>query len=483
MAPKAEGAVRPRPRAARIAAALVVAAAAAASGWALWRRQIVVSSLPPVPAAADSELADQLGAAERDARSFLHPVRGLIRLSRLYHANGDYDQALQCYAALRRLQPGNARWPHLEASLLALDGRMDDAIPRERRAVELAPGYVPARLRLAQEYQKSNRGAEAKAEFGRVLARAKDDPYALLGIALCDIQEGDWYGAADPLRRAVAAHPDFVGAMSLMVTVYDHFGDGEHAEMLRQAIGRREFIDLEDPWLDELMDDCYDAYRISVVAAVQYFAGHAEAANALLRRCIRLEPQTAAYRRQYANDLFKEGDLPGAREQLEIAVGLQRDDSDAWLLLYQVEQAMRDLPAASATLLRALACCPKSASLHLERAHLLRAQGQAEEEARELHEAYLDDMRNGEPLEELALLYLGRRRVGDAVALLQEALARQPEDPHAIAMMTFCCIETGDEAGALRWWTDHVCRQPRVPAELKQALQKEYQQKFGRPLP
>ena len=144
---------------------------------------------------------------------------------------------------------------------------------------------------------------------------------------------------------------------------------------------------------------------------------------------------------------------------------------------------MPDLPAASTTLTRALANCPKSASLHLERAHLMRAQGQVDAEAYELHEAYVSDMRDGRPLQELALLYLRQNRVADAVAALKEALLRQPENFHAIAIMTFCYIKTGDEAAAIRWWTDQVLRQPKMPADLKQSLQQEFQQKFGHPLP
>jgi len=483
MAPKTETVAQKQSRKiVPIVVAVLTVTAVVASAWVLWRRQIVISNLPPV-ATAKGELAEQIDLAEKEARSFVHPVRGLIKLSRLYHANGDYDQALQCYAGLRRLEPGNAMWPHLEANLFALYGRMEDAIPREARAVELAPDYVPARLRLADEYLKSARGKEARAAFNEVLNRSKDNPYALLGIARCDIQDGDWNGASETLRRAINANHEFIGAMSLMVTVYDHFGDGEHAEALRQTIGRREFIDLEDPWLDELMDDCYDAYRISVVAAVQNFAGHSDVAQALLRRSIELEPKAATYHRQYAKLLSQEGNLPEARSQLETAVQLNATDNDAWLLLYQVEKDMQDMPAATATLMRALANCPKSASLHLERAHLMRSQGQVDLEAYELREAYAADMRDGRPLEELALLYISQNRIGDAMTELKEALLRQPENPHSLAMMTFCYINAGDEAAATRWWTERVQRQPKVPVDLKQTLQQEFQQKFGHPLP
>jgi len=91
-------------------------------------------------------------------------------------------------------------------------------------------------------------------------------------------------------------------------------------------------------------------------------------------------------------------------------------------------------------------------------------------------------MRDGRPLEELALLYLGQNLVDDAMTVLKEALLRQPEDPHGIAILTFCYIKTGDEASAIRWWTEHVLRQPKVPVDTKQSLQQEFLKKFGHPL-
>jgi len=56
-------------------------------------------------------------------------MTGLIALSRLYHANGFFNEALQCYAGLQRLQLGEARWLHLKASILAGFGRLDEACP------------------------------------------------------------------------------------------------------------------------------------------------------------------------------------------------------------------------------------------------------------------------------------------------------------------------------------------------------------------
>jgi tetratricopeptide (TPR) repeat protein len=144
-----------------------VLAALAAGGSLIWRRTQVASAIPatPAPRSLHPQLLDEFSAGEKTARTFLHPVDGLAQLSRLYHANGFYPEAMQCYTALARLQPAEARWLHLHASILALFGRIDEALPLWRRAVMLAPDYLPVQIRLGDILTKANRGADAVAVY------------------------------------------------------------------------------------------------------------------------------------------------------------------------------------------------------------------------------------------------------------------------------------------------------------------------------
>ncbi|MCZ8172578.1 MAG: tetratricopeptide repeat protein, partial [Brevundimonas sp.] len=62
------------------------------------------------------------------------------------------------------------------AELAGRIGRYQDAENLLRRAVELAPGFTPARANLALVLYRQNRPAEAIAELNRVLEEEPDNP-------------------------------------------------------------------------------------------------------------------------------------------------------------------------------------------------------------------------------------------------------------------------------------------------------------------
>ena len=235
---------------------LVLVFAAALGGWQGWRlqarRALVLQHLPAEPAlgALPAELGARLADAAAQTRSWRHAGEGLAELSRLYHANGFYPEAMRCYDGLQAIEPGNARWPHLQASIVSDFGRMDEAAPLRRRAVTLAPDYLPARLRLADVLLKSNQVTEATVAYGEVLRRAPGEPYALLGLARCDLAAGDWPKARERLEGALAKTPDFIGALSLLVTVSEHLGDHGTAETLQPGVPRDTSIPPADPIQD-----------------------------------------------------------------------------------------------------------------------------------------------------------------------------------------------------------------------------------------
>jgi tetratricopeptide (TPR) repeat protein len=473
---------------ARLLLTLFAAAVFGTAGWWGWRntsrQHTVARHLPAVPVLSGwpATLADQIADAENEARSWSKSVSGLVALSRLYHANGFFSEALLCYEGLQRLEPREARWPHLAAGIQALYGRVEVAGPLYRRATELAPDYLPAWIRLGDVLVKANQPAEAARVYEAALQRLPNHPYALLGLARCAMARGDWVGARTSLNEAVARHPDFIGALSLLVTVSEHFNDRPTADALRERIGRREFTDLPDPWLDELADVCFDAYRLSVTAAIASSAGDPTRALELLDAAIALAPRNSSFRRQAAQIHVNGRNFAAARAHLEQAVAANAADSDAWLLLISTLRELGQNDAAVSALSRGLVHCPLSPSLRLEYARWLKATGRLEEAATEFRRGYELRPSEASPLVELAQVLFATGRDQDALAALHLALERQPGHPMAQATLTFHAISQRDEATALRRWAD-VRGQPKTPAEVVQGLRQAFQQQFGRPPP
>ncbi len=454
-------------------------------GWQLHaRRTFVIRHLPVTPDlnSLPAALAESVSVAEAKSHTWRRPAEGLIELSRLYHANGFYPEALTCYEALREIEPANAHWPHLQASIIADFGRMDEAVPLRQTAVRLAPEYIPARLRLADVLLKSNHPADAAPSYAEVLRRVPGNPYALLGLARCDLAGGAWNRARERLNEAVAKNPDFIGALSLLVTVSEHLGDLSSAEALKTTIGRREFSDLPDPWLDELSEVCFDAYRLSVAAAIAGSAGNADAAHDLLDRAIALAPTASSYRRQAGQMLLSDRHYAGAKEHLEKAIVLNPTDSDAWLFLVNALRGLGQEPAAINVLLTGLSHCPQSPSLHLEYARWLKSAGRLNEALVEFHYGYELRPSDASALVELASVYFTANRNSEALAALNQALERQPDHPMALATLTFYAISLHDEAEARKKW-ELVRLQTKTPPEVVSGLRQAFLQQFGRELP
>ena len=448
---------------------------------AIYQHQIAVGSVPsrPVLNTWPEELAARIARGEKSAQGYWRPAAGLTELSRLYHANGFYHEALQCLDGLQRLDPGAARWPHLQATILAEFGRLDEALPAGERAVGLAPDYVPARLRLGDVRLKANQTAAAAQAYAGVLVHDPDNPYALLGLAKCDLEGGAWTQARDHLEQAIKQHPDFIGALSHLVTVREHFEDKAGADTLRAIIVKREFHELADPWRDELADDCYDPYQLSVAAAKANFAGDATAARRWLERASNLAPNDGSYRRQLGKMLLETRDFSNARAQLEKAVALAPDDSEAWSLLIVLFTAQGDTAAIDRTVATGLVHCPQSAALHYTHGQRLGSAGRYPEAISEFQTAQRLRPNEANAYIDLALIYFRQERLDEAVAELKGALAAQPGHPLALEALARYAIGSGDEPAA-RHWIRQLRLQPRVPMEDMKTITGEFQQRFSR---
>lgn len=456
-----------------------------ASAWVIQRRTtertIAARHVPRLETMPGRHAAftERITVAEAKARSWLHAKQGLLELSRLYHANGLYAQAMNCYEGLALMEPGNARWPHLQASILTGFGRMEEALPRREKAVELAPDYIPARLRLGDLLLKTNRVADAAKAYQEVLRKNPSEPYALLGLARCDLTTKDWKKADERLRAALAEHPDFVGALSLLVTVSEQLGDRRSAESFKIAMSERVFSDLPDPWLDELSEACYDPYLLSVSASTANFAGNRPAALEMINRAIDLAPDVSTYRRQAGQYLLQDHNYGAAKMQLEKAVEVNPNDSDSWLRYMDALRGLGQNEGFANAAIKGLSHCPQSSGLHLEYARWLRSVNRLDEAIMEFRTCYELRPSEASPLVELATTHLTLGRTNEATDALRLALERQPDHPMALATLALIAINANDEGEARRWFMQ-MRRQTSTPPELVARLSQAFQQQFGR---
>jgi tetratricopeptide (TPR) repeat protein len=476
-----------KPQGQRVVALAVLASIGLVAG-GIWQWQRAAGetawaeSVPEIPdvAALPAEFGARLADLTVRARSRVGAVDALGELGRLYHANGFSGEAARAYAGLERFDAGNARWPHLHAHLLAGAGQLEVATPRWRRAGELAPEYAPAHVRLGEALLKTNQPEAAEAAYAVALALEPGNPHALLGLARAGIRQERWTEARERLQAAVAAEPEFGAAWHLLATVYQRLGnDAGFAAAQVHADGSKRFREMSDPWLDALLEDCYDEYRLRVAASSALASGDPNAAVPLLERAARFAPRSSAVHQQFGDVFLEMGRLVRARAAFERAIALEPTNASAHESLVTCLASAGLAEAAGAAAAAGVEQCPDSAALWFVLGRHRLAAG--ESEAALAAFAHARDLRPEMPdaYHEIAGIHFRHGREQAGVAVLEGALARVAEPADTLLALARRAVETGDEAAAARW-LEQARSRGAVAAGGVAEISELFQRRFGR---
>lgn len=472
----------PRKKTILLIGATVVVAALVLGWWQTERRlTTIVQALPRVPEFQDvpPALRDLIESADTAARRRFGGTTALGHLARVYHANGFLDEAARCYTALETLQPSEPRWSHLHASILAGYGQIEQALALWSRVRTLAPDYLPAHLRGGDALLKINRRTEATAAYETVLKLEPNNPYALLGLARLDLESSQWDSARTRLEKVVS-QTNYTLGYDLIVSLYERLGMTQRATEIRsmtKASGA--YRDPADPWLDGLIDDCFEPYRLSLAAGAIARNGDRATARRLLERAALVASDNVSVNFQLGTLLVALGDQNGALTRLRRCTELAPDFADGWAHLSALYAAAGNQAAADQVLAEGLRHCPQSPGLHLQFAESLQNAGRLDEAIREFKTS--SALRPNEPDAYLSLgrLYLRQGRVREGMAEMERALVAEPGNPLALGVIAMNAITNGDEAEA-RVRLAAARAQPRVPREQMQQLLAAYRQRFGR---
>jgi tetratricopeptide (TPR) repeat protein len=462
-----------------LAAALL---AGGTGGYLWWRAQaraeIFAAAIPAQPDLSHwpVQMRERVAAAERKLTD--SPLDGLAELSRLYHANGFFAEAAQCYSGLEQLQPAEARWCHLHATILAGYGDTAPALPLWQRTVQLAPDYLPAHLRLGDVYLKRNDFPAAEKVYRTILAAHPDEPYAQLGIARCEFEAGHWEKARAILEPLVAKTNYMLG-YDLIVTVFERLGQTDRATAIRgkwRTCGA--YRDLVDPWLIQLDDDSYDVFHLALSSGAAQQNGDWATARRRLEQALALAPDQATLHFQYAGIFMNQRAYTKAREHFERTTVLDPNFSDGWAQLALVCETVGDRPAADRALAQGLRNCPGSPGLHLQNAQRLIRDQRPEEAIPEFRESIRLRPNEAAAYLDLATTLIKLRRNDEAIVAVDQALVAEPDHPVALNIRTFHAIVCNDELAA-RQWLRRCQNQPRVERGDLDRLLEAYRQQFG----
>lgn len=151
------------------------------------------------------------------------------------------DETRQATSELLKLvkdYPDLAFFHYLLAQNYANSQRLDDAVVECKKAVELAPKFMEARIFLGKLYASQKKDSEAVKVLSAVVHedQRQEDVYPLLAMEYVTL--GEYSKAIETLKQMLAINPDSVSAYLHLGSIYDenlHNSD-EAIKMYREAL-------------------------------------------------------------------------------------------------------------------------------------------------------------------------------------------------------------------------------------------------------
>lgn len=378
-------------------------------------------SFPVSLASAVTEAEAQVGVSAEGARARL-------QLGQIYQANGFPVEARHCYLPLvADSEEGAKACYYLGILALAADD-LEEGRKWLAESLRLAPGHVPAQLRLADACYKSGLVDEAAALHAAVLRQESDNIYAHLATARERLRLGDVAGATRLLRDLTTAHPEFGAGCALFAQVLDRAGDRTGAAAMRERALTRKDPPAPDPWSDEMMKQCYDVQRLAMLFEDYAKAGRVDESLNWLQRLEAVDPNHWLVCQIRAFAFSAKGRLGDAVREYERALAAGGDARRLYPALVGTLTEMQRYAEAEAKAQAGMVAAPGTPALLVAVAQLRRAQGNSVEAERLLSEALAIEPRSASANRSLALIWWDRGEKQKALPLLRVVRETAPSD-------------------------------------------------------
>ena len=428
---------------------LIIGCATAA--FLLWRQQqvaaLVTASVPEIPDLSrwPDGLSREVREATAKARSGSGPVGSLGQLASLYLANSYTVQAKPPLTVLCQLEPSDAKWRYLLADAHMRLGETNAAEADFRKTAQLDPNYAMAWIRLGVLRTQRGTVTEAHDCYARAAAANPDNLMCAFLLIEFEARNGGGTDVRGRLENFSRAHPGFKDPHELLAVLADGAGDQATAAKEREAAAAAPLLlPVEDPWLDQLAQFCFDADRLRQLSLDAYSQGRLDAAEDLLKRAIQIAPTDPLLWDALYSIYEKKGQSAEALQTLQQGVSKCPEDPNLRVQLSRMLCSLHRPDDAIASIQPAVQRWPNNAKLHAALGYALSRAGKNEQAVAELQEALRLDFTQVDVSYNLAvgLLALGKRE--EAEASLQKALQMRPDYTDALVLLGTMALEEGD---------------------------------------
>lgn len=441
-------------------------------GFACWGRAALLGLLTAASSAAQHALPplprpalDLFPAAAREtvsreyqraaARSTDAAAVGAF--GRVLHGWEQWELAHQVYARAQALAPKTFEWHYLDAVVLQRLARHGEAAARLRAALDAAPDFKPARIKLADALFDAGAVEESRRVYEALAADPATEPMGVYGLGRIAAAEKRHEEAVRHLERAVELVPSWGSAHYALALSYRALGRRDAAEraLERHASYGPQWPAIEDPILAALAgvrDDPRGILQRGIVLAER---GDIPEAIAAHEAALARDPSLLQAHVNLISLYGRQGNWEKGETHYKAAVRLGGDLRDAhydYGVMLGLQQKWDEAAAAYRT---ALAANP----LHARASNNL---GEIFERQRNVEAALGAYMRavESQPTFRLARfnaarMLIGLGRTGEAVSHLEQIVEpRDAEAPRYLFALSVAYVRAGRKEDGIKWATE-----------------------------
>jgi tetratricopeptide (TPR) repeat protein len=402
------------------------------------------------------------------------------RLGMILHAYEQYRSAEICYRTARELAPQSMSWTYLSAVVEAELGENLVAAAWFRRALEIEPGYWPARLRLADALMSGGDLDGSHAEYQALVRDFPDLALARYGLGRLLSSQGHAAAAMEHYERAVELEPQFGPAHYALALAYRDAGAGDRAQTQLDAyrrLGARRPVPA-DRLLDQIRSMKGTGRDLLAEGARLGQAGRLTESIATHLRAIEADPADAQAHVNLISLYGRTGEPDRAEEHYRAAIALGSSLAEAHYNYGVLVAAGGRYDEAAAAFGRTLDVNPFHAQAHNNLAARLARQGKLDEAAAHYRQAVDNDPQHRGARFSLGRVLVALGRPLEAIEQFRKVLLPEDGDtPRYMSALANAYLAAGDAAQAGEYGEQALRRakargQSDLAASIEQSLRR-----------
>ena len=405
------------------------------------------------PAAARTPIAR----AYQNATAHPDDAQVVGQLGRILQAWEQWDAAHEAYMRAQALAPHTLDWPYLDAVVLQRLARNGEAAERLAKAVAAAPGYLPARVKLAEALFEAGKLDDSARLFQGLTREPLAEPAAQFGLGRIAAAQGHHDAAIAHLQRAASLFPEFGAAYYALARSYRALGRSDDAQraLEKHAQYGARWPGLDDPVLAAvagLRDDPRAQMQRGVALAEH---GDLKGAIAAHEAALAGEPSLAQAHENLITLYGRDGNWAKAEEHYRALLALGSNLDEAHYNFGVLLGMQNRWDEAAAAYQRALAVNPLHARARNNLGQILERERKFEQAAAEYRQAA-----QSQPTFRLARFNLGRMllalgRSEEAIVELEKLVEpRDAEAPRYLFALATAHVRSGHKVEGIRWATE-----------------------------